>query len=254
MAKQNSNTALMRNVHPVIAGLRDIRDDIILDVDFSENNGTKVIDQSGIRQHGTIVGSSRSGDSVFGRILKFDGVDDRVDFGSFERFRDLSGSFSFCVLYKRYIKDLVNADGIMGNWYWTSDGNLRRGAVLRYYINQDDVSLIVEVSNGSTIEEKQISTNAAKLNHWYFLVGTFNSSDRKVRIYLDGKLKGSNTASVGFNQPRLGSPHNFYLGYNPTNGGYFPGAIAWARVYEKALSDTEVRILFTWINKKYGLI
>jgi len=254
MEKQNPNTAIVRNVRPMLAGLHDIRDKVFLDVDFSENSGNKVIDQSGYHQHGTIIGASRAGDPQYGNVLKFDGIDDRVDFGSFQRFRSVTGSFSLCALYKRYTKDIVNADAIIGNWYWTSDGNLRRGSILRYYINQSVVAIIVEMTNGSTIQEIQISTDAPKLNHWYFVVGTVNSVDRKARIYLDGKLKGTNTASVGFNQPRLDSPWNFYVGYNGTNSGYFPGEIAWARAYEKALSDREVQNLFTWLKKKHGLI
>lgn len=254
MQKQNPSTAPVRNIQPVIAGLCDIRNKVILDVDFSENAGNKVLDQSGYRQHGAIIGASRSGDPVFTNLLRFDGIDDRVDFGSFQRFKNITGSFSLCALYKRNIKDTVNADGIMGNWYWTTDGSLRRGAVLRYYINQNSVSIIVEVTNGSGIEERQVSTDAPKLNRWYFVVGSFNSADRKVRLYLDGKLKGTNTASAGFERPRLDGPTNFYIGYNPVNSGYFPGEVAWTRVYEKALTDAQVRILFTWLKKKYALI
>ncbi|HPB88126.1 MAG TPA: LamG domain-containing protein [Thermotogota bacterium] len=254
MEKQNPAVVSMRNIPPVIAGLRDIRNKVILDADFSENAGNKVLDQSGYRQHGTITGASRSCDPFFTSLLKFDGIDDRVDFGTFQRFKNIAGSFSLCALYKRSIKDTVNADGIMGNWYWTSDGSLRRGAVLRYYINQNSVSVIVEVTNGSGIEERQVSTDAPKLNRWYFVVGSFNSSDRKVRLYLDGKLKGTNTASAGFDRPRLDGPTNFYVGYNPVNSGYFPGEVAWARVYEKALSDAQVRILFMWLKKKYRMV
>jgi hypothetical protein len=235
------------------AGLSDIRAGLLLDVDFAENAGSRVFDQSGRHNHGTIVGAVRAHDRVYGGALRFDGIDDSANFGQVPDIRNISGSFTICALYKRAVKDTVNADAITGNWYWTSVGNNRRGGLLRYYINTDSLAFLVEVTNGVDIQELQASVTAASLNRWYFAAGVFDALTRKAKIYLDGVLQNTVTASTGFSQPRLDSPNDFMVGNNPTNNGYFPGSIALSRFYGRALDDGEIRNLYHFIRQSKGM-
>lgn len=221
---------------------------------YKDGSGLLLTDATGNGHNGTITEAlwkAPSRNFYGGRSLKFDGQNDYVDFGELQDFKDITGSFSICALYRRYVKDTVDADGIVGNWHWTGDAQLRRGAVLRFYINQDQVALITELSNGSSIQEIQVSASAPLLNNWYFVIGTYEKTTRQCRIYLDGELAGINTSGAGYDTPMLDSPSNFLIGHNPVNNGYFNGEIAWSRIYERLLTADEARNLYHFIRYKY---
>jgi hypothetical protein len=212
--------------------------------------GGGLIDLSGNDNDGTLE-NSPTYDSDNGGSLVFNGSTSRVsleDDSSLE-----NDSHTVSVWYKRTTKDTVAADGIIGNWYWNSDAQTRRGWCIRYYINQDVVSFICELTDGETIEEKNISTSADSLTSYYNVVSTHNHLDRTIKLYLNGIFKNSTTASVGFNLINYDSPNDLRIGYNPVNSGYFPGNIANVKIYNKALTQTEITQNYNALKGRFDL-
>ena len=214
---------------------------------FNEGAGRRVHDLSGRGNHGTLIdiATPPTPDSGWnpGRVgigLKFDGVNDYIDCGDN---LEWPGALSVSSWYKRNYKDTVNADGIIGNWYFIANSQLRRGWLLRYYINTDLLVFIIELTNGSSIQERQISYTT-NVGEWYHAVAVFNPSDRSIKLYVNGILRSSTTVSADYNQIVHDSPYPMRIGYNPVNGGYFPGLIDEVCIYNRALSASEVSWLF----------
>lgn len=207
---------------------------------MDEGSGT-LSDSSGNGNNGT-----QSGGVVYGvagkagNALSFDGVNDYVGVGNN---LEWSGALTVAAWHKRNVKDITNADGIIGNFYWASDANLRKGWVQRYYINTDSFAFLIELTNGSTVEEKQI-TYTTSVGNWYYGVAVFDPTTRIVSWYVDGVLRGTATGSVGFNQIAFDSPYQMSTGNNPVNNGYFPGSIDEARIYNRALSAAEILAIY----------
>jgi len=86
-------------------------------------------------------------------------------------------------------------------------------------------------------------------NTWYHLVGTYNGS--VMALYLNGILINQFN-SVGTIQ-YAGSLSNLGVGYNGGGPSYFPGRIATAKIYNKALSASEVLQNYNALKSRFNL-
>lgn len=219
------------------------------DMDWSAT-GAEVIDRSGQGNHGAVV-SMDSSNAVIGKVgqaLSFDGDDDYVEIGDE---LEWPGALTVSSWHKRSYNDAEYADGIVGNWYWSSNAESRRGWVQRYYLsNPDRILFAIELTDGINIEEKSIWYQTNGVGEWYHVVSTFNPEDRGVRLYVDGILRRTAYGSSGFDSIYFDSPNSLKIGYNPVNRGYFRGFIDEVRVYNRALSSDEIMTLYDMGNKK----
>jgi len=88
---------------------------------------------------------------------------------------------------------------------------------------------------------------------WYHLTGVFNSIDQTIKLYLNGRLINTVTdaqlSSTLLTQNFDGSPHiyssrEFTIGRYPTNTsgfGYFDGEIDEVRVFDTALTESQIQ-------------
>lgn len=84
--------------------------------------------------------------------------------------------------------------------------------------------------------------------NWYHVVGTYNSTDRTVRIYVNGDLQATSTAgtipsSIGDDAGR------FHVGAEDSTGGatnYYDGIVDDVRLYNKYFTERQVRSLYDW--------
>lgn len=84
------------------------------------------------------------------------------------------------------------------------------------------------------------TTSALSTGTWYHLVGVWDSTNAEIRAYVDGNL--SATAADG--SPYATTSNNV-IGYRPDNSSnYFGGHVDDVRLYDWALTDTEVSDLF----------
>ena len=79
-------------------------------------------------------------------------------------------------------------------------------------------------------------------DQWHHLVGTLvqNSSGNTYRIYVDGQLKGTTNTTVGFTSSRNG----WIIGWQPGGGYGFRGLLKDLRIYDCALSLSQVRAIY----------
>lgn len=86
------------------------------------------------------------------------------------------------------------------------------------------------------------SSSTVSLNVWTHVVGVIDHSNDEIRLYLNGVLEG--TASMGGRDVR-NTNRNFRIGYQNSNQAvrYFQGAMDDVRIYDRALSPTEIASL-----------
>jgi len=96
-------------------------------------------------------------------------------------------------------------------------------------------------STGSTILQNDT---------WYLITGTYDPSDQKIRVYLNGNLEGTPTTITTFS--RLVSNNVNRIGFNDhaTNLYYLNGSIADVKLFDRALSATEILNLYEGSESK----
>jgi hypothetical protein len=84
-----------------------------------------------------------------------------------------------------------------------------------------------------------LSNSIINLNQWHFIAYTSNNSKRVIYINgnLDKILSGSLPDHTNRSFVSVGSGHNGYR-------GYFNGLIDEVRIYNRALSDSEIKVLY----------
>ncbi len=85
------------------------------------------------------------------------------------------------------------------------------------------------------------STNFADGN-WHFMAATRQKSTGNIILYVDGAVQA--TGTVG-NTGSLTSPPNIDIATDPCGGNYFSGLIEGVRMYNRALSLSEVQTLYS---------
>ena len=143
-----------------------------------------------------------------------------LDFGS--------GSWTFELWL--YWDGLASGDGIMSRWYSTERGPLfyvTGGQVLRLYTGR---------TSGSS--DAYTDANTSLTNGWHHIVGTYDSSDTKLRIYLDGALDKT-SAAISSAYASNAQPLEIGRLNNDANGTY-TNSIAQPRIYNRALTAAEV--------------
>ncbi len=79
-------------------------------------------------------------------------------------------------------------------------------------------------------------------NQWYLVTGSFDNTAKALKVYVNGALVASRTLPAGTTMMLSGwGTQKAYLGGDPGDG--FRGALDDARIYNRALSDTEVAAL-----------
>ncbi len=99
-----------------------------------------------------------------------------------------------------------------------------------------------------------LSGGSITTNKYMHVVGTFDGSDAKPRIYVNGELKATYGSSTNLN---YSSGMNIYdIGWNSKNSGtdYFNGEIPIVKYYkDKALSLSEVKQNYNAYKNRFGI-
>ncbi len=115
------------------------------------------------------------------------------------------------------------------------------------WINGNKVEFAIYQS-GTKAYSKYTSTSLST-GTWYHLVGVYDGS--MMKIYLNGVLENSDAASGAIDS----SANNLYLGArygSPTANRDFNGKLDEVRIYNRALSPTEVSNLYNWAPGPVG--
>lgn len=91
----------------------------------------------------------------------------------------------------------------------------------------------------------QVSGGSISANTWYHVVGTYDNS--KLRIYVNGELKGevAKTGNITYNSHTPWAIATNPYGANGDDGDHFYGKLSDVRIYSTALSDSDIKELYS---------
>ncbi len=202
---------------------------LVAQYDFDEGEGSTLRDVSGEGNHGQIHGARyvRRGR---GFCLEFDGVRDFVDCGN-KPLLDLRDALALeaWVFPASRVK---GEPGILGKHF--------DSFLLSYYA---DGQCWWYVSGGGNNARSLLTPGS-----WHHVVGTFDG--KVLRLYLDGKLANATPSK----SPTIKPGRNFFIGCvlgddnatdpNYSRSAFFPGQIDELKVFNRALSEAEVKAHF----------
>ena len=167
----------------------------------------------------------------YGNALSFNGTSSYVDLGNPAALQ-LTGSMTV----EAWVKAAATpADD--GQIVAKSDST--SGWQLKTTPDNGPQNFSVVVTNSSQRRIKRFSTTTRALNTWYHVAGVYNASARTMTIYVNGVLENG-TLQGTVPTANLNAAVNANIGRR-TGGLYFNGVIDEVRIYNRALSATEIQ-------------
>jgi Concanavalin A-like lectin/glucanases superfamily len=198
-------------------------------------------DASGNGNNGTVYGAIQTNDRLGNpnSAYSFNGASDYIDIGSSGLFNFTSG-MTFAVWINPAALP-VKRSFIIDKWvnsvedkhlYFLPDSRLE------FYLHN-----CFNVGGDFNLQGVS-SVNPIALNQWTFIVATYDGTS--INLYLNGNLNASETVSQNCVSNSTGS---MYFGFNPDRawtqeGVAFDGMIDDVRIYNRALSESEIQSLY----------
>ena len=174
---------------------------------------------------GTLIGGPGVVAGKFGDGLGFDGSDDYVEVPEISL-----GDFT--------IEAWFQATSSPGTWCRIFDGGLASAGDVFITPNHGrtggDLGFAIE-----TGAEIGSGVNVA-VGEWYHIAATYDKGGAGMEFYVNGELKGTNAYNTNSFED-WGSPQNWYLAKANWGDPLFPGIIDEFRIYDRALSENEVK-------------
>jgi len=208
------------------------------------------IDSAGMNNNGTVYGATlikdRCGNDS--SAYYFDG-NDYIDVGTHSSLRSSSKTVSFWFKYTDTTSEMIfvgNYNSLNGEW----------GMNCRHH---DVHGLMTDIGAGSN--NRQMAHRTFKTwsdNEWHMFTATYNSKNNKLAMYIDCSLLGyknwdisgggfSSSDSIKFysGEHWIFGASSQYFSSSINNGPrYFTGALDDIRIYDRALSETEVKKMY----------
>lgn len=151
------------------------------------------------------------------------------------------------------IDNPLRTEGAFGASFWFNADSYGSNSVIFKLLNDTYIYIFLNTSNQlecrvvNSSDVASIITFGVSLNTWYHIVWTGNSTNG-VTLYVNGSSIG-NTAWDGtfLTYTNTTYKHN-YLGYNGGNVGWYNGSIDQVRIYNTALSSSDVVNLVSETN------
>jgi|GEM_PF-2158561 len=201
---------------------------------FNEGSGSSTIDASGNGNTGTISGATWTTNGVFGNALSFDGSDDWVSVSNSDSV-NLHGSNEVS------IEAWINPSSGGVTWYGiVSKGNGQQYAIT---LNSPNRYIHFETNqlDGGSCGAANTASGTIPLDEWSHVVAVYDGSTKKV--YINGIERASVSCSYRF----ASNTEALRIGQG-NNGEYFKGLIDEVRIYNRALTQSEIQS-----RAKYGL-
>ena len=192
-------------------------------------SGATAFDRSGSGNNGTITGAVPVS-GKYGQALEFDGVGDWVDVGLI----DMSGPMSTCAWVK--FNDLpVGGTSVISN-------HTNTAANSQYALASVSSSLKFQWDYMSVTEVYTTASGVLTTGKWYHVCG-MRVSDNQARIFVDGTER-STTATGDVQVPTSFTANTAIGRAGDFDGAYLDGQIDEVRIYNYALSASEIRDLY----------
>jgi hypothetical protein len=189
---------------------------------FEEISGATVADASGNGNHGTIKHEQRITNGRYGTALKFDGVDDWVT---------VNNSASLALSTSMTLEAWVYQQSSIGNTIMVKEGD--GFAAYNFYSSEDQDIPVSYLYDGGY--RSVFGSNPVPLNQWTHLVSTYDGQFQ--RLYVNG-VEVARSYLTTMIQSSSGV---LRIGGNNLWGEYFHGCIDEVRIYNRALTATEIK-------------
>jgi len=179
-------------------------------------------DRSRYRNNGVIQGAKWKGNAFY-----FDGVNDYVNCGNHE-----SLHITDEITIEVWVNASTNTDWarIVNKYYHSA----QKGWNL---IISNDNKFLFEIWSPGGVKKNVKSTTTAENTGWHYVVATYNK--QYLKIYIDGVQEDS----LLWSEPIVDNPENLTIGFDYHDGHYLNATIRQVRIYNKALSGEEIKIL-----------
>jgi hypothetical protein len=191
---------------------------------LDEGSGTTAYDSSGNGNDGTILGNPKWVAGKVGGAIDFDGDGDYINCGNDPIF-DITDEITLTV----WVNSNDNGNSEHNCWLGKGDNAYaikhQSGNYLEFFIYDGDW------------HSTNYSTDITSLNgDWHHMAGTYDGSELK--FYLDGEL----AANLVYSSTIGTAAHNVTIGENSqATGRYFDGMLDDPRIYNKALSQDDIK-------------
>ena len=214
----------------------DLEDGLLVYYSFdSEGTSiTEVNDDSGNGNTGAVFGGIQADEGVFGRALRFDGVDDRVSIPPIQLEGSLS--ISFWMRTSSQVREFWPSGSFIIDrdlCFFRPDWSVGFGATGK-----------VQFNTGTFASDSVLSTKRRVNNDtWVHVTVTRNGRTGKKRIFLDGERHASGLSSP---QPFVNNQENIFIGASvclPETHLFYEGLIDEVRIYNRILTRAEIQAL-----------
>jgi len=212
---------------------QDIDSDLQSFYNFNNDTSSDIIDSGALGIDGDPI-SLTEDFCIIGNSYLFNGISSFIECGSHNR--GISDEFTISAWIKT---DLVDRQLIIAKHDWMADA----GFYLRV-TNEGNAACGGRV--GDNVFYEADSDIFVSDGEWHHLIGVFDQDVFK--IYVDCDL--GETIEVVSNNPQFGNSLELTIGYNSVapgddDNGYFDGNIDEVRIYNRALSSTDLGVLCT---------
>ena len=223
-----------------------VKDGLVFHIDAANSSsypgtGTAALNIAGLGATGSLLNGAGFGISSGGSFI-FDGTNDYIDCGtdSITNFATttMSAEIMFQTTGATNRPHLMNRgiDGSFGQFAFILEATVP--PKMRFYLDKGSGWTVAAAGNTSI-----------QNNQWVHAVGVYDGTN--AYIYVNGTLDVS-AASTG--TLRSVSSNSVTIGYyTPGGGHYLTGKVSFARLYNKALSSTEVLQNYNALKGRYGL-
>ncbi|OGM91093.1 hypothetical protein A2755_00020 [Candidatus Wolfebacteria bacterium RIFCSPHIGHO2_01_FULL_48_22] len=199
-------------------------------------NGNTAYDRSGNNNNGTLTNGPTRAIGKIGQALSFGGVDDYVAVSSANSVDNAQLTYSAWIYRTGSAPSQVISTGI-----GTTAHTL-------FYILGTPPGVEFSYIWTSGICKSATAAGAVSLNNWYHIVVTYDrslacSASTVPRIYVNGVQVGAADTTNGTSGALTGT-NAVNIGTTMTPSNYFPGLIDDVRIYNRALSEQEVKQLY----------
>jgi hypothetical protein len=198
--------------------------------------GSLLADKTPYENDGTIYGATFTTDrkGKANSAMSFDGVNDYINCGN-----GASLNITDKITISAWVKPVgPHEDGYGGIWH---DG---AGSTRNRILLANDGALLAQYIIGGVYASCQTSSGVIPLNTWKQVIFTYNGSE--IAFFVDGVKKSSTLANGGISP----SSGNRQIGWGHGETYHFNGLIDDVRIYNRALSETEIKTLYNSYNPK----
>ena len=219
------------------AGIKDVdlKKGLVMYMSFDEGTGKSVADTSTNELKGSIEGNAKWVAGKFGKALQFSASSDRVLVDDNKVFH-IEGAVTQAAWVK--LDKLPGAHAVVFGIRKNPPADGGRHISFGYGMNPSNG--IKVWTNGTTGGFKDINDNKTKLKvgQWYYLAYTHTTADDGlVRIFVDGIA----THEEKSKNPVLPAANKDAVQIGTWSGEAFPGSVDEVRLWNRALSDAEIK-------------